>query len=219
MAALKAEALVTDTTPFHPRPDDASVRDAIQEMFRIIEYIAPHIPVEDSVFVRALVYSGSTVSAAMWALHDLTVCKGLIAVWTGSFPNGKLPYRGKDSTPPAGLMLAEGVLHIRRRDAPSYWGELLFTPDHDRLSRLRTKITTISDSEHDGKKKSKKRSMNRAATDCARQFKKERKSDPAVAMKQIISDYVDKNGGSAATIMRILNDNPDQWKDDKKATQ
>lgn len=65
------------------------------------------------------------------------------------------------------------------------------------------------------KKRIKKRPMNARGADCARLWKRDKGQTP---MKTIVEDYVNKHGGSALSIMRTLNDNPDQWKDDKKAT-
>jgi hypothetical protein len=69
----------------------------------------------------------------------------------------------------------------------------------------------VSDQSEKSKKK-RRRTMNRAAADCARRFKAERRRDPTISMKQVIKEYVAEQGGSLDTIMRILNDNPDQWK-------
>ena len=57
-----------------------------------------------------------------------------------------------------------------------------------------------------------RRLMKRAAADCARLFKKAKKIDSGTRMKHVVAEYVEKHGGSAQTIMRVLNDNPDQWK-------
>jgi hypothetical protein len=70
---------------------------------------------------------------------------------------------------------------------------------------------TVSDTPKNSRKK-RKRSMNRAALDCARRFKAERRKDPTISMSDVVKEYVGERGGSAESIVRILNDNPDQWK-------
>lgn len=61
-------------------------------------------------------------------------------------------------------------------------------------------------------KKRGNRKMNTKAADCARLYRADRGQTP---MNTIVQDYIDKNGGSFASIIRILNDNPHQWKNDK----
>ena len=70
--------------------------------------------------------------------------------------------------------------------------------------------TTRHDTKDDiGKKVQKKRPMNTRAADCARRYREDKGRTP---MKTVVEDYVDQHGGSFDTIMRVLNDNPDQWK-------
>ncbi|MDV6034397.1 MAG: hypothetical protein F9B45_30755 [Phycisphaera sp. RhM] len=61
------------------------------------------------------------------------------------------------------------------------------------------------------KKNSKKRPMNARSADCARIYRSRSGQD---TMKSVVEDYVQENGGSVNSIMRTLNDNPDQWKND-----
>lgn len=63
------------------------------------------------------------------------------------------------------------------------------------------------------KNEKKKRPMNRKAADCARRFIAD---GGIVPMKTIVEDYVDEYGGSAASILRTLNDHPEQWKTRQK---
>ena len=60
-------------------------------------------------------------------------------------------------------------------------------------------------------KKKKIRRMNTAAADCARIYRKRKGED---TMKSVVEDYVAERGGCESSIMRVLNDNPDQWKND-----
>jgi hypothetical protein len=60
---------------------------------------------------------------------------------------------------------------------------------------------------------SKKRSMTAPAADCARRFKKAKKIDPSTRMQQIVDEYVSEKGGSVSYILRVLNDNPGQWRE------
>lgn len=87
------------------------------------------------------------------------------------------------------------------------------------LADLDDHDTTKDDTKNDhGKKTQKKRGprkMNAAAADCARRYRADSGQFP---MKSVVEDYVAERGGSVATLMRILNDNPDQWKDDHGTT-
>ena len=58
--------------------------------------------------------------------------------------------------------------------------------------------------------------MNAAAADCARRYRAEGGQFP---MKTVVEDYVAEHGGSAETLLRILNDNPVHWKGDQKPTK
>ena len=60
-------------------------------------------------------------------------------------------------------------------------------------------------------KKRRLRAMTVAATDCVRLYKKAKKRDSTVKMQGIVEEYVDKHGGSVATILRCLSDNKEQW--------
>lgn len=60
--------------------------------------------------------------------------------------------------------------------------------------------------------KRKKRAMNTEATDCARIFREKDRKGENPRMKTVVKEYVDSNGGSVESIIRVLNDNPDQWK-------
>jgi len=76
--------------------------------------------------------------------------------------------------------------------------------------------TTRHDTKDDTPKKSRKiRPMNAKAADCARLYRADKGKTP---LKTIVEDYVDKYGGSESYLMRILNDNPDQWKGDTDTT-
>jgi hypothetical protein len=71
-----------------------------------------------------------------------------------------------------------------------------------------------SDTESDTAKKPQKktRPMNTPATDCARLIREARRNGTFTSMQDVVDGYVSKNGGSAESIKRILNDNPEQWK-------
>ncbi|MBI3861028.1 MAG: hypothetical protein HY290_03950 [Planctomycetia bacterium] len=60
-------------------------------------------------------------------------------------------------------------------------------------------------------KKIRSRPMTIAATDCVRLYKTAKKRDSTVKMQGIVEEYVDKHGGSVATILRCLSDNREQW--------
>jgi len=76
--------------------------------------------------------------------------------------------------------------------------------------------TTRHDTKDDTPKKSRKiRTMNAKSADCARLYRANKGKTP---LKTIVEDYVDKYGGSVDSIIRILNDNPDQWKGDTDTT-
>jgi hypothetical protein len=70
--------------------------------------------------------------------------------------------------------------------------------------------TTRHDTKDDiGKKGRKKRKMNAKAADCARRYRDDKGLTP---MKAIVEDYIFERGGSFDGIMKVLSDNPDQWK-------
>ena len=58
----------------------------------------------------------------------------------------------------------------------------------------------------------KKRRMNKPASVCAMKYRRASARGEQVPIKSIVDEYVTENGGSAHSIMRVLNDNPDQWK-------
>jgi hypothetical protein len=68
------------------------------------------------------------------------------------------------------------------------------------------------DTKSDTPKKKKKLSMTREAADCARLYREQRLIDDSVKMRQIVANYAEKHGKSPTYIMRVLNNNPDQWK-------
>jgi hypothetical protein len=59
----------------------------------------------------------------------------------------------------------------------------------------------------------KKRRMSVAAVDCCRIYREQMTEDDTITMKQVVSEYVEKNGGSFESIYRTVNDNPEQWRD------
>lgn len=71
------------------------------------------------------------------------------------------------------------------------------------------------DKKGDTQTKSKKRRMNADAACCARLFKQRRRTDDSTKMKHVVEEYADEHDKSSSSIIRVLNDNPDQWKDDK----
>lgn len=97
------------------------------------------------------------------------------------------------------------------------WHDVWFeTRSHLTALLLRSPDTTRHDTKDDTPKKSKKiRPMNTRAADCARLY---RADTLQTALKTIVEDYVEKHGGSVASITRVLNDNPDQWKRDTDTT-
>ena len=54
--------------------------------------------------------------------------------------------------------------------------------------------------------------MNKQAAACVKAYKAERELDPTASMKSAVESYLDEHDGSFESIMRTLNDNPDQWK-------
>lgn len=68
------------------------------------------------------------------------------------------------------------------------------------------------DTKPDTGKKKKKLSMTVEATDCARIYREARKRDDTAKMSQIADDYAEQHGKKASYILRVLSDNPDQWK-------
>lgn len=74
-----------------------------------------------------------------------------------------------------------------------------------------TKATRHDTKDDTQGKTTKKRPMNAKAKDCARLY---RENNGEMSMKMVIEDYVEQYGGSAGSVMRTLNDNPEHWKND-----
>lgn len=84
------------------------------------------------------------------------------------------------------------------------------------LQPQETTHTTRHDTKDDTPKKQRKiRRMNTKAADCARLYRADKGKTP---LKTIVEDYAAKHGVKESSIMRILSDNPDQWKDDTDTT-
>jgi hypothetical protein len=70
----------------------------------------------------------------------------------------------------------------------------------------------INDNAKKAEKKVRKRRMTAQAVECVKRYR----TDPLkLPMKSIVEDYAEEKGKSASSIMRVLNDNPEQWKDDQ----
>jgi hypothetical protein len=70
------------------------------------------------------------------------------------------------------------------------------------------------------KKTGKKRPMTKAAADCAGIYKRRRRNGDKTAMKYVVEEYVEQHPDeSASSILRILTDNSNAWKTDKKRTR
>lgn len=97
------------------------------------------------------------------------------------------------------------------------WNDVWFeTRSHLTALLLQSPDTTRHDTKDDTPKKSRKiRPMNTLAADCARLYRADKGKTP---LKTVVEDYVDKHGGSIDSIIRTLNDNPDQWKRDTDTT-
>jgi hypothetical protein len=76
-----------------------------------------------------------------------------------------------------------------------------------------------SDTKSDTQKNPKKiRPLTADARMCIARYKRAIRTGDKLPMKQVVFDYAEENEKSAASIMRVLNDNPEAWKDDKKTT-
>jgi hypothetical protein len=60
------------------------------------------------------------------------------------------------------------------------------------------------------------RAMTKEARACAREYKRRLAIGEKTPLKAIVSDYVDEYGGSESSILRILQDNPQEWKSPRK---
>lgn len=96
---------------------------------------------------------------------------------------------------------------VAAKDKPMLSGDIDGPPRSDE-SRPKT---TRHDQKSDQPQKKRKRIMTRAAADCARIFRNQK--GLALPLKTVVEDYVAKHGGSTSNIIRILNDNPEAWKD------
>lgn len=76
------------------------------------------------------------------------------------------------------------------------------------------KSTRPSDTPSDTRKKTftRKLRMNTPATACANRYRQAIKSEPEITMQAIVAEYVEEHSGSAKYILRVLSDNPTQWR-------
>jgi hypothetical protein len=65
------------------------------------------------------------------------------------------------------------------------------------------------------KPEKKPRRMNTAAVACAKEYRTRARTPDKLTLEQVVTSYVEKHGGSVKSILRVLSDNPDQWKPDK----
>jgi hypothetical protein len=93
----------------------------------------------------------------------------------------------------------------------------------DEALRAAARASKRPDKKRDKRKRiSKKRQVTVAAADCARLYKQRKRRDASVRMKHVVEDYAVEHDQSGLSIMRVLNDHPELWKDekgDKKATK
>jgi hypothetical protein len=85
---------------------------------------------------------------------------------------------------------------------------------------------TTNDTKNDNGKKSEKklRPLSDAARECANLYNRDRNHGGKTPMKQVVEQYVAKNGGKKSGILKQLTDHPDYWKtmprkNDKKTTR
>lgn len=89
-----------------------------------------------------------------------------------------------------------------------------FDSEADFLQYVADVLDTKTDTKTDTEKKPQKnpRAMTTEAWACVRIFKKAKRSGDKIPMNQVVSDYVEENGGSKTSIRRILQDHPELWK-------
>ena len=218
-----------DTRPTYPEPNPADVDVATRELISVFEHIPPQCCVTADLLVRAVISRGHPTAAAMWAIHRLIDTKII-----GPFDIRELPPNAlliTDQNPPAGLTFKSGPIYMFGANDDDIWPYLAILARRADLEMIRflhsmngeSTATTISkeensesDSEPDQQKKPEKkrrvRTMTIAAADCVRLYKKAKKRDATVKMQGIVDEYVEKNGGSVAAILRCLSDNKDQWR-------
>jgi hypothetical protein len=85
---------------------------------------------------------------------------------------------------------------------------------------LRRKAHLEADTKDDTPEKSEKRRrpMNPQARRCAKRYRKERKQGRKLTIRQIVLADVERYGGSVESVLRTLNDNPEDWKHDTRPT-
>lgn len=82
-----------------------------------------------------------------------------------------------------------------------------------------TRSTTNATKKTTSKKKPKRvRPMTKATRECARIYRRQLAKGDRIAMKWIVADYVNDNGGSVTTILRILSDHEHEWEVDHNTT-
>jgi hypothetical protein len=168
-------------------------------------------------------YAGpGSAAPAWWELYNSMVEIRSHYNWEEIDFENRLPYaniRGSNELQPISrrtIARAQQAVDELRDICANQNATKVQTFDDDFSSNKESKDDTKSDKRKKTQKKTARRAMNKQAIDCCRLFKADRLNLP---MKTIVEDYVEKNGsGSVQSIMRVLNDNPEQWKDDTKAT-
>ncbi|HEV2085397.1 MAG TPA: hypothetical protein VGR09_09960 [Gemmatimonadales bacterium] len=196
-----------DITPLYPRPREDRIRAAVERAKDVASCIAPQsVPFAD-LMVRAVMYPMTPPDVAMWALHDLVVAGGLIPYRIGEHPKGWPLVNSR--YPPAGIKVVKGKLHIDNKANP-LWGSLVFVIDHQRMAMFSLSSDNVGDNPKPVEKY--RRKLTTEARECIQRYVQAKKSDPYTKMIQVVRRYAEEAGGSAQSIMRTINDNPDQWK-------
>lgn len=105
--------------PIYDRPSDSRLAEADRALSEIEQYIAPGSRVLISLIVRASVHRGFSVAEATWSIYERIANGDYAAYLLKDLPGSEALV--SEGRPPAGLGIAEGVLHIDGgRDCP--WG-------------------------------------------------------------------------------------------------
>lgn len=90
------------------------------------------------------------------------------------------------------------------------WNRILAHIESESRRSLARLSTVSSDTEK--KKPGRRLHMTVEATECATLYRKRRRENAQVTMKSVVEEWAKENPCAVEYTLRVLNDNPDQWK-------
>jgi hypothetical protein len=120
-----------DTTPGYPRPESAGVDEAKKHIISAFESVPPTAYIFAETLIRAVLANHKSVSAAMWAIHELCDAGSLYPHLLKNIGANETVIRTSDK--PAGLVLVDGKLRLVGQ--PNNWEEVVVIADHAKLAQ------------------------------------------------------------------------------------